>query len=175
MEAAERIKNFLRGRKHSALIAVCGISGLMLLMMSSVVSGKKGGKTEYKVMNSSFCEAETYCRETEKRLGNFLSDIEGAGEVRVFLTVAGDQRNVYAKEKRRSLSENKNEEEEKYVMIGSGSEKNALIETVKAPEIVGAVILCSGGKLPSVSEQIYKAVAAALDLPTSKIFVSKLG
>ncbi|MBO4493934.1 MAG: hypothetical protein J5724_06045 [Ruminococcus sp.] len=175
METAERIKSFLRGRKHSTLIAVCGTAGLLLIMLSSVIPEKRGGKTEYKVKNSSFGEAEAYCRETEERLGDFLSDIEGAGEVKVFLTVAGDQRSVYAKEKRRSLSENKNEEEEKYVMIGSGSEKNALIETVKAPEIVGAVILCSGGKVPSVSEQIYKAVAAALDLPTSKIFVSKLG
>ena len=110
METAERIKSFLRGRKHSTLIAVCGTAGLLLIMLSSVIPEKRGGKTEYKVKNSSFCEAETYCRETEKRLGDFLSDIEGAGEVKVFLTVAGDQRSVFAKEKRRSLSENKKRE-----------------------------------------------------------------
>ena len=116
METAERIKSFLRGRKHSTLIAVCGTAGLLLIMLSSVIPEKRGGKTEYKVKNSSFGEAEAYCRETEERLGDFLSDIEGAGEVKVFLTVAGDQRSVYAKEKRRSFSENKNEEEEKYVL-----------------------------------------------------------
>lgn len=175
MEIGERIKSFIRGSKRSSLIAVCGIAGLLLIMLSSVMPDKKGGESEYKGKKLSICQAEDYCRETEKRLGDFLSDIEGAGEVRVFLTVAGDQQSVYAKEKRHSRSENKIEEEEKYVMIGSGSEKSALIETVKAPEIVGAVILCSGGEVPSVSEQIYKAAAAALDLPTSKIFVAKLG
>ena len=76
--------------------------------------------------------------------------------------------------KKESKNDNKTEEEEKYVIIGSGSEKKALIESVEVPKITGAVILCSGGESAYVREQLYKAVSAALDLPTARIYVTKL-
>jgi stage III sporulation protein AG len=46
------------------------------------------------------------------------------------------------------------------------------VETVKAPEITGAVVICSGCGSPVVEERIYKATAAALDISTSDIYVT---
>ena len=60
------------------------------------------------------------------------------------------------------------------MIIGGGNEKNALIETIETPEITGAVIACTGCDSPTVRERIYKAVAAALGIPTGKIYVTKL-
>ncbi|MCD8187331.1 MAG: hypothetical protein LUD57_01685 [Ruminococcus sp.] len=59
-------------------------------------------------------------------------------------------------------------------MIGESGSKTALVETVNSPEIVGAVIACTGCDSAAVQEEIYKTVSTVLDLPTSKIYVTKL-
>jgi stage III sporulation protein AG len=48
------------------------------------------------------------------------------------------------------------------------------VETIEAPEITGAVIVCGGGGDAAVREQIYKAASAALGIPTAKIYVAKI-
>lgn len=173
MEVTERIRELLKNRKWAVFMTVCGVTGLLLIMISSLLPDKKASPA-VKAEHKSVCDSTAYCKDTESRLEAFLSEIEGAGEVRVYLTVGSEQRYVYATEGRHSRSDNKTEEEEKYVIVGGGSEKNALIETVQAPEITGAVIVCGGGGDAAVREQIYKAASAALGIPTARIYVAKI-
>lgn len=174
MRIPEKIKEMFKGRKALTLTTALGIAGMLLIMVSSLIPEKNQTAEKTVSPAASSADAAAYCAETEKRLEDFLSDIEGAGEVRVYLTVGSSETTVYATEEKRSRSDNKTEEEEKYVMIGSGSDKGALIETVQAPSIEGAVIACSGCDRPEVQERIYKAVSAALGIPTAKIYVTKL-
>ncbi len=174
MEIAEKLRNMSKDKRMMTAVVILGITGLVLIMISSLVPEKeKTDELEYKAAEEIF-SAEDYRSETEKRLESFLGSIDGAGDVRVYLTVGSDERYIYATEGRRSKSENKTEEERKYVMIGGGSDKSALIETVETPAITGAVIACSGSDSPAVQEQIYRAVSAALGIPTGKIYVTKL-
>lgn len=175
MKIAEKIGSMKKDKKTVTAVMILGMGGLLLIMLSSLLPGKKqsGGTQEY-VSSSGFSDSADYCHETERKLESFLETIDGAGKVRVYLTVGTDQRYVYAREEKLSRSENKTEEEEKYVMIGGGNEKSALIETVEVPEITGAVIACTGCDSPVVTERIYKAVSAALGIPSGKIFVTKL-
>jgi stage III sporulation protein AG len=174
MELTDKIKELIKDRKWAVFMTVCGISGLLLIMISSLLPENSTKTETERVMRKSFVDTEEYCRNTEKRLGDFLEGIDGAGEVRVYIMAAGGERYVYATEGRRSRSDNKTEEEKKYVMTGSGSERKALIETVECPGITGAVVLCSGADSAAVREKVYHAAAAALDLPTAKIYVAKL-
>ena len=174
MEIPEKFRNMSRDRKLMAAVAVLCIAGLILIMLSSLFGGgKKTGHAEEQV---SFAEitGEGYCTGIQQKLEDFLSSIEGAGEVRVFLKAGGEQRYIYATEGKKTISDNRTEAEEKYVMIGGTGGKSALVETVKAPEIEGAVVLCSGYELPAVREQIYRAASAALGISTAKIYVAKL-
>lgn len=174
MEITEKFRNMSKDKRLMTAVTILGIAGLVLIMISSLVPDKKKtDELESKAVEEILC-AEDYRSETEKRLENFLGSIDGAGDVKVYLTVGSDERYVYATEGRRSKSENKTEEERKYVMIGGGSDKSALIETVETPAITGAVIACSGFDSPAVQEQIYRAVSAALGIPTGKIYVTKL-
>ncbi|MCQ2459511.1 MAG: hypothetical protein MJ081_03955 [Ruminococcus sp.] len=86
-----------------------------------------------------------------------------------------DERYIYATENRISVSDDRREEEKSYVMTGNGGERKALVETVEIPNISGAVIACDGYDSAVVQERIYKAVSAALNLETGKIYVTKLG
>ena len=174
MEICEKLKEYFKEKKWTALMVVCGTAGMLLIALSSVLPDSGENKSSQQDMQIKTCYSGDYCRETEKRLESFLEGIEGAGRVRVYLTVGSGERCVYAKEGRQIRSGNKTEEEEKYVLIGSGSERNALVETTEPPAVKGAVIICTGGDSAAVREQMYKAAAAALDLPTGKIYVAKL-
>ena len=172
MEWSENAKEFLKSRKWAVFMTVCGIAGLLLIMISSILPDKEPVRENTK--NEYGKNAIEYSSFVENRLSDFLSKIDGAGEVRVFISAGSSEKVVYATEGRSSRSENKTDVEEKYVIVGSGSEKNALVETVENPRITGAVVLCSGGDSPVVCERVYNAVSAALGLQFGNIYVSKL-
>lgn len=175
MEIFDKLKEMKNNKKTVTAVTMLGAAGLLLIMLSSILPDdeKKKEDAEIRPEAEMLC-AESYCHETEQRLEEFLKNIEGVGEVQVYLTVSGEEEYVYATEKKSSTSENKKEEEKSYVMIGGGNEKTALVETVKAPEICGAVIACTGCDSPVIQEKVYKAVSTALGIPTGKIYVTKL-
>ena len=176
MKIPDKIMNMKTDKKMMTAVVVLGIAGLLLIMISSLIPEKK--KNDSVAAESAsvtdMSDAESYCSETEKRLEKFLSNINGVGNVKVYLTVGSSERYVYAAEGRHSKTENKTEEEHKYVIIGTNGSKSALIETVNSPKIVGAVVACSGCSSPVVQEEIYRTVSTALGIPTSQIYVTKL-
>ena len=174
MEIVEKLKKLKTGGDMTKIITVCGAVGLALIMLSSILPDKKHEQQPEKA-DSGISDVSRYCADTERRIEDFLCKIDGAGDVQVYLTVGTDEKYIYATEDRHIKAENRREEEEKYVIIGNGNEKNALIETVEAPEITGAVVACSGCGSPVVQERIYKAVSAALGIDTGRIYVTKLG
>ena len=174
MDIADKIRSFMDGPKFRGVIAVVGAAGLLLILLSSLLPSK-ADDTVSPDDEEVLSEAQSYCSETEKRLEAFLGSIEGAGEVRVCISVGSNERYIYASEGKRSEADNRTEVEEKYVMTGSGGEKKPIIETVRTPEISGAVIAAEGYDSPTVRERLYKAASAALDIPTGKIYVTKLG
>ncbi|MBR4628222.1 MAG: hypothetical protein IKO47_11100 [Ruminococcus sp.] len=174
MEVSEKIRSMKKDKRMMTAVVVLGLAGLILIMLSSVFSGGSKKKAAESIPELSTVSSGEYCEDTQQRLEAFLSQVDGAGRVRVFLKVSSEQRYVYATEGKQSRSENRAEEEEKYVLIGGSSGRSALIETIQAPEIEGAVILCSGGSIPVVQERIYRAASAALGIPTARIYVAAL-
>lgn len=168
MELIKKLKE-----KKTTVITVLGIVGLLLIMISTVLPDKKQSDVLPKEdIVSDVINVDSYRIETEQRLKDFLEKIDGAGEVEVYLTVGSGERYIYAAEEKTVKSDNKTEEENKYVTYGSS--KEPLLETVETPEITGAVIVCTGGESPTVEERIYKAVSSALGISTGKIYVTKM-
>ncbi|MCM1529593.1 MAG: hypothetical protein NC093_06295 [Alistipes sp.] len=163
-------------RNRTAAIVILGCVGLLLILLSSFLPGEEKEEEAAVISDAAgqLSLGEQYRRETEKRLEELLEKVEGAGNVEVCITVGTGQRYVYAAEGKVSSSDNKREEEEKYVIVGSGSDRTPLIEKVETPEIIGAVILCQGGGDPAVAERMYKAASAALGIPTMNIFVTTM-
>ncbi len=173
METTER-PAMSREKKMKTAVAVLGTAGLLLILFSSLMPDRKGEDTSPRNDTAQLTDAEDYCRRTERQLEEFLSRIEGAGEVEVFLTADCGGSYVYATEGRRTKDDTRTEEERKYVMTGGGSERSPLIESVRQPCVKGAVVACTGCGDPAVQERIYRAVSAALGLPTGKIYVTLL-
>ncbi|MBQ9956590.1 MAG: hypothetical protein IJO99_03390 [Ruminococcus sp.] len=173
MEIIKIFKGLSKDKRAVTAVTLLGISGLGLIMLSSLIPEKSDSKSSSEKGESGYT-AEEYREETEKRLESFIEKIEGVGEAEVYLTIAGEEKYEYATEGRTMKAENKTEEEHSYVMTGASGNKTALVETVNFPEISGAVVVCTGGNSPLVQETVYEAVSTALGIPTGRIYVTKL-
>jgi len=162
------ITDYIKKIPVNKIIVPAGIAGMILIMISSFIPDKpEVNDTEV----TSYSE-NAYLDETEKRLGDFLENMEGVGNVKVMINLKGGELYTYARESKKSVSADRTETDESYVM--SGREKNPVLETVSNPEITGAVIACDGASDPSVKSDIYNTVSKVLGIPTANIYVTEL-
>ncbi len=174
MKLSERLQQILGGKYGTAVVLALGAAGLLLLLLSSLMPDTGKAESTVSVTDAVSADAASYCSDTEKRLSEFLGRIDGAGEVEVYLTVGSGEKRVYASDVRENRSGDRREVEEKYVMINGSGSRTGLLERVEAPEITGAVVICTGGDSPRVQEKIYCAVEAALGLSPGKVYVAKM-
>lgn len=128
--------------------------------------------------DNSIC-AEDYIESTEKTLEKLLSDIEGAGKVRVMLTVDTCYENVYAKsydtkgEKTEKGSENELSEE--YIIVKKGSNnEECLVIKVYEPTVKGVAVIAEGADSVKVKTAITDTVCALFNISTAQVSVEKM-
>lgn len=159
--------------KYQKIIFVVlgGILGVALLAVGGVLDGKSEKADEAAQSTSLEGDADAYASMLEARVSEICSQVAGAGSVKVFVSLKGGYRTVYAVDSQSTSSGYKNE----VVMSGSGSDKKAVVTAYENPEISGVGIVCSGAGDERVRSQIISLVAAALDIGTNKIFVASSG
>ena len=124
-------------------------------------------------------EGADYCRRMEQQLEALLSQVDGAGRVRVLLTLKTGPASAYqtdrsVSERREGESESLSEEEKTVILSrGSAYDEPAVVSTAY-PVFQGALIVAEGGADPSVRLQLSAAVAALLDLGADRITVVKM-
>ncbi len=123
--------------------------------------------------------AEDYIESTEKNLEKLLSDIDGAGKVRVMLTVDTCYENVYAKsydtkgEKTEKGSENELSEE--YIIVKKGSNnEECLVIKVYEPTVKGVAVIAEGADSIKVKTAITDTVCALFNISTAQVSVEKM-
>lgn len=120
-----------------------------------------------------------YLHQTEQRLERVLSQISGAGQVRVMLTLrssrASQYQSDYRTESETGADRTVSASEQKTVILGKGSayDEPAVVKT-EYPSFQGALIVCGGGENAQVRYAVIRAVSALLDLGTDEITVVKM-
>lgn len=133
-EKLRGVQKFLERWKYLLLLAAAG-----LLMLSFPVREKTD------VPAAAFAEAET--PELETQMEQILSQVEGAGRVRVMLT----QRNG-----------------------GVTTYQSAMVSSVGAPDYRGAVIVCEGAQSADVRLSLVRAVCSLTGLGSDRVTVLKM-
>lgn len=105
----------------------------------------------------------------EEKLSDSLSEIRGAGKVRVVLTLNSSSRQVLAQNVERRGEEGSSVSTVT-VGRGSGSQEVVALQTL-SPQFRGALVVCSGGADPQVRLQITQAVAALTGLGADRISI----
>lgn len=148
-------------------IILGGVLGVVLLLFGNAFESDSA-ETVASDSDSSYADADAYADMLEQRVADICSGVAGAGEVRVFVSLKGGYRTVYAVDSQSTSSGYRNE----VVMSGSGSDKAAVVAAYENPEIAGVGIVCSGADNAQVRAQIIALVSAALDIGSNKIYVA---
>ena len=107
----------------------------------------------------------------QTELEEILSQIQGAGRVRVLLTQREGEQTVYQTDEDSTSS---GVRADTVLLNGSDRSQTGLVQQVNPPVYLGAVIVCQGADSASVRLAIVSAVGSVTGLSTDKITVLKM-
>ena len=157
-----------KGRQRIILVLLGGVVGILLLIFGGSFDGSDEKDVDTAEQTDIYTMAEEYADMLEARVADICSGVGGVSDVKVFVSLSGGYRTVYAYDSQSTASGYKSE----LVMSGSGADKKAVIAAYEYPEISGVGIVCRGGDDPETRRQIISLVAASLNISTNKIFVA---
>ena len=153
------IKSLLRKYGLCTLVLLAGI--LLMLLPGSPPAAEPEVALPTTAQEDSF----------ETRLSRILSQMDGAGEVQVFLSLRSGAQTLYQSNESQSSDDFR---QETVIITGSDRAQTGLVQRVDPPIYQGAVVLCQGAKDAAVRLAITQAVANATGLGTNQITVLKM-
>lgn len=161
---AKKLHQLIQKYKYALVLLIIGLA-LML------IPGQETDEPEAEVEPVS---AQT-TDDLETRLENLLRQIDGAGEVRVLLTVETGEETIYQTDGQSGTdSDSVQQSSDTVIVEDSNRQESGLVRTVQSPVYRGAVIVCQGADKPTVRLAIVEAVRCATGLRTDQISVVKM-
>ena len=164
----EKIINRIKQDKKLLLIVFLGFIGMLLLLFSTFGASSKETSS---VQESSIRDIESTL---EKELENLLKNVDGAGKVRVMVTVDALEERIVAVNTETESENNSYSNTQEYVIIENSGDSDGLVLKTIAPVIRGVGIICEGADSYVVKQEITKLVSAALGISRNKIWVTKM-
>ncbi|SFP96586.1 stage III sporulation protein AG [Lachnospiraceae bacterium XBB1006] len=162
----EALKKKVFSMKKESLLFVFLI-GVLLLVLGMPTSDKQK-ETEVDAEDEE-TRLSGFEERMEEKLQALLSEMEGAGEVQVMVTVEDTGESVMGKDSR--LAEKESEESTVYQEEGQG--RKPFVISSKTPRVQGVVIVCEGAGNPVVKQRISEAVQALFQIESHKISIVK--
>lgn len=159
----QKISDFLKKNRYVVLILIAGI------VLMCLPTGRKEKADE---VESLPIENEV---SVEDRLSQILSQVDGAGEVQVFLTIASGEQTIYQTNDTLSHNnESDNTQVNTVTVTDSKRNEQGLVRQINPPQYQGAIIVCRGADSPTVRLAVVDAVSKVTGLSSDKISVMKM-
>ncbi len=145
MKAADilNIPKLLKNDKAVKILVVIGFFLIILIFLADLFGGEsKDGKTP-DINNDTVAYIDTL----EQRLCDIVAEIEGAGRVKIMLTLENLDENVY-------------------------SERETAVKTTKTPVVRGVAVICEGGGDLVIKEKIVETVSKVLGISSARVCVT---
>ena len=139
MNNVSQLNNLILSLIHILLVAV-GLLGLVLLGVSSWLPAKSKPETTAPMPQSMI--TSDYEAHLEARLQTLISNLAGAGETRVMVTLQCGEESIYAADTETSAD---GTAASKHVITGG----TGLVETIQTPQVQGVAVPVSYTHLPS--------------------------
>lgn len=160
---AIKLKKLLQKYQYALLILVIGL----ILMIIPTKSEKKSTPPRIEPIDPAYS--------LQEQLEDMLYSMEGAGRVKVMLTVAEGQRIIYQKDREESRSESGTQHRNTTVILPhSGQSEQGLVEQKIPEKYQGAIVLCEGAGKPEICLKITEAVSKATGLSSDRICILKM-
>lgn len=162
----------LRSNVFLALLA-----GVLLLAMGKGFFA--GGEKEAPVQAEKTEDFAAQNGETERRMAEILSKVQGAGQVDVMLTYCKTEERTIAQDEIREESETEGKAslrvEQKTVLTEEkGGTATPFVLSENAPLVEGVVIVAEGGGDANVQAALHQAAEALCNVPAHKIAVLQM-
>ncbi len=191
----ERLTGGRKLRKDQWLIVI--LLGVLLCVISlpvekseikSDISDNTGAKISELKQPSTDVQSADYVREWEEKLEKSLLYIEGAGQVKVLITLQESEQRVLARDGTESISEtteedaaggnrrvteNRIEKKTIYTVDERGQDVPYVIKTI-TPSVKGVVVIAQGADQPEVRQNIIEAIQVLFDIDMNKITIVKM-
>lgn len=151
-------------KRRVQLLAAVGMAGLLLLAVSEWLPAETAAAP-----SAAETQDIDYAAQLEQQMAELLATVEGAGSVRVMVTVSHREKTVYAAD-----TESRADGSAASTPVLVNGNTAGLIETVYAPEVLGVAVVCTGGDDPAVQADITALVQALTDVGTHHITVAKM-
>lgn len=127
-------------------------------------------------------EVDEYKIQLEKDILKLLNLMEGVGGVEVLITLENGVENIYVTEESfttdtatnnlETSTQKRTGETTALLVEDANGRKQALIKTVKQPQIRGVLIVCEGGDNIQIKARVTEAVKALLNISSTRIYVT---
>lgn len=160
-----RISEWINKYKYAWIVLFVGI-------MLMALPDRTDKKTSAQPQSQQEVQAVTTL---EDELEAILGHLNGAGEVKVLLSVAKGEQTIYQTDSMYSQNENSTDTKTQTI-LRTDSERNelGLVHQINPPVYLGAVVLSQGADDPAVKLAIVEAVSDATGLGADKITVLRM-
>lgn len=168
---------FIKSKKGRYIIIIVICVGLLALLWDPSPQVDSQSPQE---MQQQFTGGNSVKEQLTCELKNILGQIEGAGYIKVSITVSSDGEKFYLSnvvEEKNDIAETdsqggaKKSLEVKTTRELAVSSGNPLLIESKLPPITGVLIVAEGARDPAVKEKLLAATATLLNIPAHKISV----
>ena len=163
-------------KKHIKILMILLIMLVAMILYLGVNDNKNvvvGGNTS----DDGYLSTLEYCERLEEKLEGIISQIDGAGNVKVMVSVSGSPEIIYVSDTDNKTSTTTNGSTttttSSPIIIGSGSNSSGIIKTETLPDVKGVIVVSSGANQVGIKLDILKAVSTLLDISTEKITILK--
>ena len=182
------LKKLVSGDGKIKIVVALGLLGMALILLSQFFSiGEKSAK-DIDTATAQFT-SEAYIADLEAKLTSLISGMEGVGEARVMVTLESGVEYIYAQEEKRNTDVTqeggateaariyeKENVEQKYILVETqNGKKQPLLKTERQPKVQGVVIVCEGASNIHVEQDLINVVTTALNIPSTRVCVVKIG
>lgn len=158
-----KLRQLMQTYKYPLLVLALGL-GLMLLP-----------KPETATEASTPAKTAEEPRDLQQTLETILSQIQGAGEVRVLLTERTGPETVYQTDSESDEDSEAAARSDRTVIVENADrEETGLTVKTIGPEYQGAIVVCQGADDPAVRLAVVEAVRCATGLGADRISVQKM-
>jgi len=172
MEISKWKTYFLQTVRKYRYVLIILLIGLILMMIPGIGVQDKASEIDQKTDRT----ADTSSVEIlEKKLASLLSQVEGAGDVDVVLTIAAGEEIIYQTNEDQSNSDTSSSNKINTVTITDAARnQTGLVKQIKTEIYQGAIVVCSGADNLSVRLAIVDAVSRITGLGANCISVLKM-
>jgi len=158
------LTSFASKNRYVILILLLG-----LLLMLIPTTKRTQSNTAPNIENATTTPA------IQEQLSQILSNMKGAGEVKVLLTQSHGEEIIYQTDDKDSTSTDTGTISRDTVIVTDTNRGNSgLIRQINPPVYMGAIVVCQGADNPSVRLAVVEAVSKVTGLGASKISVLKM-